>query len=156
MPLVSVENTLEASSIWCQNLLFHSTLLLLSHKLMEATYHGFGQIQEHHGEQMLSPCFPLSTLTCSQPLFCLEILRNLGKECLKCLGIQRGEFFFKNFLLQFIYSVLLISAVQQSNMYIYIYFFSHYPPLQVIGYSSLCYTAGPHCLSTANAVVCIY
>ena len=156
MPLVSVENTLEASSIWCQNLLFQ-LYSLASQSQTHGSYHGFGQIQEHHGEQMLSPCFPLSTLTCSHPLFCLEILRNLGKECLKCLGIQRGEFFFKKFLLQFIYSVLLISAVQQSNMYIYIYFFfSHYPPLQVIGYSFLCYTAGPHCLSIPNAKVCIY
>ena len=37
--------------------------------------------------------------------------------------------------------------------------FSHYlhqVPSQVIRYISLCYTAGSHCLSTLNAVVCIY
>ena len=67
-----------------------------------------------------------------------------------------------------IYSVLSISAVQKSDPVIhidththtYIYSFSHiilhHVSSQVIGYSSLCCAAGLHCLSTANAIVCIY
>ena len=71
-----------------------------------------------------------------------------------------------------IYSVLSISAIWQSDQsYIYIHYFSHiiiffwsswflffyiifYNILsQVIGYSSLYYTAGPHCLSILNVMV---
>ena len=47
-----------------------------------------------------------------------------------------------------------------SQIYIYTHTFSHiilhHVPSQVTGYSSLCYTAGSHCLSTLNATVCIY
>ena len=53
---------------------------------------------------------------------------------------------------------LLYSKVTQSYIYTYI-FFLHHPPSYSItsdGYSSLCYTAGSHCLSTPNALVCIY
>ena len=32
----------------------------------------------------------------------------------------------------------------------------HHVPSQETGYSSLCCTAGSHCLSTANAIVCIW
>ena len=53
---------------------------------------------------------------------------------------------------------LLNSKVTQ--LYICIHSFSHnifhHVPSQVTGYISLCYTAGPHCLSTPNAIVCIY
>ena len=42
----------------------------------------------------------------------------------------------------------------------YIHSFSHIllhdVPSQMIRCSSLCYTVGPHCLSTSNAIVCIY
>ena len=57
-----------------------------------------------------------------------------------------------------IFHVLSISTVQQSDpvTLIYTFFFSHRPPSQVNGFSSLCYTEGSHCLSTANAIVCIY
>ena len=57
-----------------------------------------------------------------------------------------------------IYNVLLISAIQQRDPGRH-FFFSHYPPYvpsQVIGYISLCCTAGSHCSATPNAVVCIY
>ena len=72
------------------------------------------------------------------------------------------------FLLWLIYSVLSISAVQHSDPVIHtyihvcvcLYFFSQYPPscsmFQATRYSSLCCTAGSHCLSTPNAIVCIY
>ena len=48
------------------------------------------------------------------------------------------------------------------NIYthMYIYSFSHiifcHVPLQVTRYSSLCHTAGYHCLSIPGAIVCIY
>jgi len=48
------------------------------------------------------------------------------------------------------------------SLYIYIHtpFFSHiifhHVLSQEVGYSSLCYTAGPHCLSILNVIVCIY
>jgi len=45
-------------------------------------------------------------------------------------------------------------------IYIYIHSFSHiilhHVPSQVARYSSLCYTAGSHCSSTLNEIVCIY
>ena len=46
-------------------------------------------------------------------------------------------------------------------LYVYInaYAFSHiilyHAVAQVIGYSSLCYTAGPHCLSILNVIVIV-
>ena len=54
-----------------------------------------------------------------------------------------------------IYNLLLNSAAEQTDLifiYIYIYFFLifYYVLSQVTGYSSLCYTAGPHCLSILN------
>ena len=64
-----------------------------------------------------------------------------------------------------IYKVVLVSGVQQSisviHIYIYIYIYilfhilSHYGSLQGMEYSSLCYTAGPCCLSILYIVVCI-
>ena len=47
-----------------------------------------------------------------------------------------------------LYNVVLISGVQQSDIYIYILFHRlfHYRLLQDIEYSSLCYTVGPCCL----------
>ena len=47
-----------------------------------------------------------------------------------------------------------------SHPYIYIhslsYIIFHLGFSQETGYSSLCYTAGPHCLSILNVIVCIY
>ena len=61
--------------------------------------------------------------------------------------------FSKILLLQLIYNILSIFAVQQSDpvTHIHTFFFSNYPPSQVTRYSSLCYIAGSHCLSTPNA-----
>jgi len=59
---------------------------------------------------------------------------------------------------------LLYSKVTQSYIYIHThthkhthsfsYIILHHVPSQVTGYSSLCYTAGSHCLATPNATVC--
>ena len=52
---------------------------------------------------------------------------------------------------------LLYSIVTQP--YIYTYFFLILSSIMVYsetGYSSLCYTEGPHCLSILNEIVCIY
>ena len=63
---------------------------------------------------------------------------------------------------------MLISVVQQSDsvihththIYIYIhilfYILFHYGLSQETGYSSLCYAAGPCCLSIPYIIVCIY
>ena len=54
------------------------------------------------------------------------------------------------------------STVQQGDpvTHTHIHSFSHimlpYVPSQVIRYSSLCHTAGPHCLSISKAIVCVY
>ena len=79
---------------------------------------------------------------------------------LHCTFFLNLILYFK-FLLQLIYNVFSISAVQQGDpvIQIHIFFFSHYPPscsITVIGYSPLCYTAGSRCSSTPNAIVCIY
>ena len=54
----------------------------------------------------------------------------------------------------------LYSKVTQLYIYVHTHSFSHiilhHVPSQVTRYSSLCYTAGSHCLSTSNARVCIY
>ena len=51
---------------------------------------------------------------------------------------------------------LLLTAVFKN---IYLIIFSHilcHVPSQVTTYTSLGYTAGSHCLSTPNAIVCIF
>ena len=58
-------------------------------------------------------------------------------------------------LLELIYIVLSISSVQQNDPVIQLYtlyfsFIFHHVPSQVTGHSSLCYTAGPHCLPILN------
>ena len=82
---------------------------------------------------------------------------------------------FKNFFLVFIFSIIVglqysinflpYSKMTQSHthththMHIYVLFlilFLHCAPSQVTRYSTLCYTAGSHCLSIPNSVVCIY
>ena len=58
--------------------------------------------------------------------------------------------------------VVPISAVQKSDpvIHTYIYSFSliivHHILFQETGYSSLCYTVGPRCLSILNVIVCMY
>ena len=81
----------------------------------------------------------------------IEILPFLTK-CMDLEGI---------FKLQLNYNVLSISAVQQNDLVIHLYTLSfliilHHVPSQVICDCFLCYTAESHCLSTANAIVCIY
>ena len=53
---------------------------------------------------------------------------------------------------------LLYGIVIQSYMYIHSFscIIFHCVLSQEIGYSSLCYTVGPHCLSILNVIVCIY
>lgn len=53
---------------------------------------------------------------------------------------------------------LLYSKVTQSYVYIpsFPHIIFHHVLSQVIGYSSLCCTEGPHCLSIPNVIVCIY
>lgn len=57
-------------------------------------------------------------------------------------------------------SAVSISAVQQCDpLFLPIHSFSqaafHHVLSQVIGRSSLCCAAGPHCLATPNGIVCI-
>ena len=63
-------------------------------------------------------------------------------------------------LLWLIYNVLSMSHCTVMWSYIYIHSFPHltfYHVLsQEIGYSSLCCTVEPHCLSILNVIVCIY
>ena len=73
------------------------------------------------------------------------------------------SFFFPLFLpfflieVQLIYSIVLLSSIQQSDSYIYILFqiVFHYRLLQDIEYSSLCYTVNPCCLPLLYIVVYI-
>ena len=73
------------------------------------------------------------------------------------------SYIFFNFFLvkvQLIYSVVLISAVQQSDsvIFVYTFFFNvlfRYGLSQDIEYSFLCYTLGPCFLSILNVMVCI-
>ena len=82
-------------------------------------------------------------------MFCLFV-------CL--VFISKLFFFIRVSWLIVLWQFLLYSIVTQS--YIYIHCFSH--PVfhhvlpQEIGYSSLCYAVGPHCLSMLSVIVCIY
>ena len=53
---------------------------------------------------------------------------------------------------------LLYSLVIQTNIYLYSFSHTifHHILSQEIGYSSLCCTVEPHCLSILNVIVCIY
>ena len=69
---------------------------------------------------------------------------------------RRGEIFSP----QWKYSIVLISALGQSDSVIhtfafFFYILFHYGLSQEIGYSSPCYTVGPCCLSILNRIVCI-
>ena len=48
------------------------------------------------------------------------------------------------------------TTVPPGKPYILFYILFHYGLSQEIGYSSLCYTVGPCCLSILNVTVCIY
>ena len=67
---------------------------------------------------------------------------------------RRGEIFSP----QWKYSIVLISALEQSDSvihtFVFFYILFHYGLSQEIGYSSPCYTVGP-CLSILNRIVCI-
>ena len=83
-----------------------------------------------------------------------------------CLLVCCFSFFFFfgffNIKVWLIYNVVPISPVQKSDPVTLtcIHSFSDYLPSPSIpregGYSSLCCTAGPHCLSILNVRVCIY
>ena len=48
-------------------------------------------------------------------------------------------------------------AMMGTPIYIlFSHFILHHVPTKVVRYSSLCCTAGSHCISTPNAIVCIY
>ena len=80
-----------------------------------------------------------------------------------CVATVHINFTFKNFYwsigdLQWCANFLLSSIVTQS--YIYIHSLSsvifHHDLSQETGCSSLCYAAGPHCLSILTVIICIY
>ena len=53
--------------------------------------------------------------------------------------------------------LLLYSKETQSYIYTsFSHIIFHLVLSHIIGYSSLCYRAGPHCLSILNGIVCIY
>ena len=83
----------------------------------------------------------------------LPILPSLNKSVLYV-----GQSVSICFLLQLIYNVVPISAVQQSDSVIHrlSYIIFHHGLSQKIGYSSLCYAVGPCCLSILNVIVCLY
>ena len=82
---------------------------------------------------------------------------------LRIIMVQNDNFvLFLIFEVQLIYNVVLISTVQQSESYIYVYmckiFFCilfHYGLSLDIEYNSLCYTIRPCCLFILCIVVCI-
>ena len=104
----------------------------------------------------LDPCFvnPSSTLIPSVASFSLSFPRQVTK----CTNL--------NHLFSFYWSIVdlqcvPISAVQQSDSvwHIRTFFFQDSFPLWFIpgdGYSSLCSTVGPCCLSILNVIVCLY
>ena len=88
-------------------------------------------------------------------------LSSLEKSLLK--SFARFLFFCVFFLteVQLIYTVVPISAIQQSDSVLHIYTFFlnilfHYGLSQETGYSSLCYTVGPCHSSILNVIVYIY
>ena len=68
-----------------------------------------------------------------------------------------NQFFFYRRIV--VYSVVLISAVQESDSVIHIHTFFvilfHYHLSQDTEYNSPCYTVGPCCLSILYLIVCI-
>lgn len=74
------------------------------------------------------------------------------------LTAEGGEICFF-FFFQWKYSIVLTSALEQSDSVVhtfafFFYILFHYVFSQEIGYSSPCYI-GPHCLSILNRIVCI-
>ena len=73
-------------------------------------------------------------------------------------GFEGFYFFYYNWFVMFCQFPLYIRMTQDTHTHTHTFFFSHYPPscsITMTRYSCLCYTAGSHCLSTPNAVVCI-
>ena len=93
-----------------------------------------------------SPMVLVPLSLCHMLLCLIYLLKNI---CIKTL------FYYSWFTMSC--QFLLYSKVTQ--LYIYIHAFCHiilHVPSQVIRNSSLCYTAGSHCLSIPDAIVCIY
>ena len=92
--------------------------------------------------------------------------------CDDCLGNkywEKGIFgwpfilFYYFYFFHYSWFILFCQFLQYSKVtqsHIHIHYFSHiilhHVPSQVTIYSSLCYTAWSHCLTTPNAIVCIY
>ena len=56
----------------------------------------------------------------------------------------------------YIYLYIYIHIYIYTHTHSFLHIILHHVPSQVTRYSSLCYTAGSHCFSTPNAIVCIY
>ena len=58
---------------------------------------------------------------------------------------------------ELIYTVVLISAVQQSDsvIHMYILFFMFFSIMNIVEYSSLCYILGPYCQFSIYIIVLI-
>ena len=98
------------------------------------------------------------------PIVCYwHILRKPAAQREKCYdtsfeGIFCNDFYFFHYSWFTVF--WQVSPAQQNDPVtdIYILFphiVLHHVPSQVTGYSSLCCTAGPHCLSTPIAIVCL-
>ena len=92
----------------------------------------------------------------------LETGDDLGKFCYliaSCFQIMLIYLFFFYYSWFTVFCQFLLYS-KMTQLYIYIHSFSHiflhHIPSQVIRYSSLCCTAGSHCLRTPNAIVCVY
>ena len=120
-----------------------------------------------HNPPSTTVCFPAllccNTLTSCQyllfPFFLFPFILSFSSISMKttlwsyfqiqCLILYH---YYSQFIL--FYQFLLYSKVTLS--YISTFIICYYVRSQVIGHHSLCYTAGPHCLSILNVTVCIY
>ena len=102
----------------------------------------------------------LSTYCMSSSLLGLELWFSSGPIFLpqEALGNVWRWFFFFFFNYSAFYQFLLCSKMIQ--LYMHIHSFSNiifcHVLSQMIGYTSLCCVAGPHCLPILNVIVCIY
>ena len=134
---------------------FH--LLLLNHRLSNQ---GVNYNSDNFYYQFLLLIYEI--LSCAT-----TVLLKMGTE-----NIRKGAFVYNSlfpncthFTLFFITVVLQCSVnfwcTEKWPSYIYIctfffFYFFHHVASQMTGYHSMYYTAGPHCLSTPKAIVCIY
>ena len=81
----------------------------------------------------------------------------LRENILGCKTVKNYYYYYYSWFTTF-RQFLLYSKVTQAYIYIlsFSHLFLHHIPSQVTRYSSLRYTAGSHCLSSLNAIVCIY